>query len=227
MGGWRFVKHYSNDVAHVRQTRLRRYKWSFVILHCGTTTTFGARGRAHVARLPFQSLSQSDDRGSSSSYPNRRNHASYHGRTLGPPPGLTDGGQSTLTPDRYWRLLIDPRLTPPGHTAPQTVTAEAFLKLAHQVQALTGMIQAIIPHIPQLAQTTAPPQSEPQWPPANQGGSQEHSAAARPGLTEQNSPKTQSETPSIVPEKSIAPHLGEEHTPREPDTLSSDSTNSF
>ncbi|RZR74686.1 hypothetical protein BHM03_00041293 [Ensete ventricosum] len=34
-------------------------------------------------------------------------------------------------------------------------------------------------------------------------------------------------TPSIVPEKSTAPHLGEEHTPWEPDTLSSNSTNSF
>ncbi|RWW41125.1 hypothetical protein BHE74_00053408, partial [Ensete ventricosum] len=37
-------------------------------------------------------------------------------------------------------------------------------------------------------------------------------------------PKTRSEPPSIVPEKSIAPYLEEEHTPREPDTLSSDST---
>ncbi|RRT64455.1 hypothetical protein B296_00013167, partial [Ensete ventricosum] len=37
-------------------------------------------------------------------------------------------------------------------------------------------------------------------------------------------PKTRSEPPSIVPEKSIAPYLEEEHTPWEPDTLSLDST---
>ncbi|RZR99629.1 hypothetical protein BHM03_00029199 [Ensete ventricosum] len=44
---------------------------------------------------------------------------------------------------------------------------------------------------------------------------------------EQNPPKARPETPSIVPEKSTTPHLGEEHTSREPDTLSSDLTNSF
>ncbi|RRT79925.1 hypothetical protein B296_00007272 [Ensete ventricosum] len=33
-------------------------------------------------------------------------------------PGLTDAGQSTLTPDRYKRLLTDPGLTPSGHIAP-------------------------------------------------------------------------------------------------------------
>ncbi|RWW83450.1 hypothetical protein BHE74_00008038 [Ensete ventricosum] len=44
---------------------------------------------------------------------------------------------------------------------------------------------------------------------------------------EQNLPEARSETPSIISEKSTAPHLGEEHTPQELDTLSSDSTNSF
>ncbi|RZR71360.1 hypothetical protein BHM03_00004838 [Ensete ventricosum] len=83
-----------------------------------------------------------------------------------PQPRPTDGGQSTLTPDRYWRLFIDPGLTPPGHTS-QVVTAEAFLRLAHQVQALTRMIQVIIPYIPQLAQTTTPLRPEPQRPPTN------------------------------------------------------------
>ncbi|RRT49130.1 hypothetical protein B296_00024982 [Ensete ventricosum] len=83
-----------------------------------------------------------------------------------PQPRPVDGGQSTLTPDRYWRLFIDPGLTPLGYTS-QVVTAEAFLRLAHQVQALTRMIQVIIPYIPQLAQTTAPLRPEPQRPPTN------------------------------------------------------------
>ena len=34
------------------------------------------------------------------------------------------------------------------------VLAEAFLSLTHQVQALIGMMQTIIPLIPQLAQLT-------------------------------------------------------------------------
>ncbi|RRT38068.1 hypothetical protein B296_00052599 [Ensete ventricosum] len=109
----------------------------------------------------------------------------------------------------YWRLLTDPELTPLSYTAPQAITVEAILGLAHQVQALMGMIQAIIHHIPQLAQTTTPPQLEPQRPPTNQGRSWEHSASARPGPMEQNPPEARSKTPSIIPEKSTAPYLGE------------------
>ncbi|RRT43275.1 hypothetical protein B296_00024050 [Ensete ventricosum] len=44
---------------------------------------------------------------------------------------------------------------------------------------------------------------------------------------EPSPPETWSETPSIVPKKSAAPHLGIEHTSQDQDTLSSDSTNSF
>ncbi|RRT62588.1 hypothetical protein B296_00043322 [Ensete ventricosum] len=46
---------------------------------------------------------------------------------LAPHAWLTDTGQSTLTPDRYWRLLTDPGLTPPVHTSSQMVTAKALL----------------------------------------------------------------------------------------------------
>ncbi|RRT84412.1 hypothetical protein B296_00005720 [Ensete ventricosum] len=145
---------------------------------------------------------------------------------LPPQPWPADRGQSTLTPDRYWRLFTNPGLTPPGHTS-QVVIAEAFLGLAHQVQALTGMIQAIIPYISQLAQTTAPLRPEPQRPPTNQERSREHPAPARPGPTEPNPPETWSETPLIVPEKSTTPHPGIEHASQDPNTLSSDSTNSF
>ncbi|RWW60641.1 hypothetical protein BHE74_00032359 [Ensete ventricosum] len=64
------------------------------------------------------------------------------------------------TPNHYWRLFNDPRLTPPnpGRTppplslGPPIVMAEAFLGLAQQVRTLIGMIQAIVPYIPQLAQ---------------------------------------------------------------------------
>ncbi|RZS11563.1 hypothetical protein BHM03_00042901 [Ensete ventricosum] len=123
-----------------------------------------------------------------------------------PQSGITDGGQSALTPDRYWRLFTDPGLTPLVH-ASQVVTTEAFLGLAHQVQALTGMIQAIVPYIPQLAQATAPPRPEPQRGPTNQEGSREPPAPARPGPTEPSPPETRSETPSIL--RRVNEHLDE------------------
>ncbi|RZR71603.1 hypothetical protein BHM03_00006002 [Ensete ventricosum] len=64
------------------------------------------------------------------------------------------------TPNRYWRLLNDPGLAPPdprlspitSGLGPSGVTTEAFLNLTQQVRTLTGMIQAIVPYIPQLAQ---------------------------------------------------------------------------
>ncbi|RZS27462.1 hypothetical protein BHM03_00060936 [Ensete ventricosum] len=50
-------------------------------------------------------------------------------------------------------LLNDPRLTPPPPN-PRTpvVTPDAFQRLTNQVQAIAGMLQAIMPYIPQLAQ---------------------------------------------------------------------------
>ncbi|RZS10621.1 hypothetical protein BHM03_00041861 [Ensete ventricosum] len=64
------------------------------------------------------------------------------------------------TPNRYWRLFNDPGLAPPDPglspitpgLGPPVVTTEAFLGLSQQVRTLTGMIQAIVPYIPQLAQ---------------------------------------------------------------------------
>ncbi|RWW69170.1 hypothetical protein BHE74_00023256 [Ensete ventricosum] len=60
------------------------------------------------------------------------------------------------TPNCYWRLLNDPRFTPPApNRGPPAVSTEAFLDLTQQVQTLAGMMQAIVPYIPQLAQALA------------------------------------------------------------------------
>ncbi|RWV77878.1 hypothetical protein GW17_00061237 [Ensete ventricosum] len=108
------------------------------------------------------------------------------------------------------------------------VSAEVFLGLSHQVQALSGMMLAIIPHIPQLTQMLAPPQLEPQQLHTTLDGSREHAAPVRHGLAAQDlTQETRSEAPSLVPEKSATPHLEVEHSSREPDTLSSDSTESL
>ncbi|THU45729.1 hypothetical protein C4D60_Mb02t21060 [Musa balbisiana] len=53
----------------------------------------------------------------------------------------------TTTSERYWRIFNDPGLSSPDATSadPSLVPPEAFQDLAHRVQALTGMVQTIIP----------------------------------------------------------------------------------
>ncbi|RZS07736.1 hypothetical protein BHM03_00038639 [Ensete ventricosum] len=78
------------------------------------------------------------------------------------PPRVPTEEASTMIPtlNRYWRLFNDPGLAPldpilspimPG-LGPPGVTTKAFLGLTQQVRTLTGMIQSIVPYIPQLAQ---------------------------------------------------------------------------
>ncbi|RWV95509.1 hypothetical protein GW17_00041861 [Ensete ventricosum] len=69
------------------------------------------------------------------------------------------------TPNRFWRMMTDPGFpSPASNPAPLMVTAEAFLGLTSQVQALAGMMQTIISYLPQLvhsmAHQLAPPQTE-------------------------------------------------------------------
>ncbi|RRT56079.1 hypothetical protein B296_00004686 [Ensete ventricosum] len=73
------------------------------------------------------------------------------------------------TPNRFWRMMTDPGFpSPASNPAPLMVTAEAFLGLTSQVQALAGMVHTIISYLPQLvhsmvyqpAPPAAPPQTE-------------------------------------------------------------------
>ncbi|RRT51958.1 hypothetical protein B296_00021086 [Ensete ventricosum] len=66
------------------------------------------------------------------------------------------------TPNRFWRMMTDPGFpSPASNPASFVVTTEAFLGLTNQVQALAGMVQTIVPYLPQLIQSTtqqsAPP----------------------------------------------------------------------
>ncbi|RZR84189.1 hypothetical protein BHM03_00010955 [Ensete ventricosum] len=82
------------------------------------------------------------------------------------------------TPNHFWRMMTDPGFpSPASNPAPFVVTTEAFLGLTSQVQALAGMVQTIVSHLPQLVHSTAhqsvhptaPPQTESPVAP-NQGG---------------------------------------------------------
>ncbi|RRT67126.1 hypothetical protein B296_00004264 [Ensete ventricosum] len=71
------------------------------------------------------------------------------------------------TPNRFWRIMTDPRFSSPAsNPASFVVTAEAFLGLTSQVQALAGMVQTIVPYLPQLMNSAthqpAPPTTLPQ-----------------------------------------------------------------
>ncbi|RWW66883.1 hypothetical protein BHE74_00025722 [Ensete ventricosum] len=55
MGGWRLVKHYSDDVAHVRRTYLRRYK-------CPQTTAgLGGGQKGGTQTIPLHSITPTPD----------------------------------------------------------------------------------------------------------------------------------------------------------------------
>ncbi|RZR82623.1 hypothetical protein BHM03_00009075 [Ensete ventricosum] len=139
------------------------------------------------------------------------------------------------TPNRYWRLFNDlglappdPRLSPitPG-LGPPVVTTEAFLGLTQQVRMLTGMIQAIVPCIPQLAQA-----SMHQHPRVPRQMLQREAPQSRP---------SQGEHPSGAPHPPVEATIENPNTSvsqptncsrdvmrllPEPDVVSSDSTNS-
>ncbi|RRT73113.1 hypothetical protein B296_00012599 [Ensete ventricosum] len=70
------------------------------------------------------------------------------------------------TPNRFWRMMTDPGFpSPASNPTPFTVTAEAFLSLTSQVQALAGMVQTIVPYLPQLAHSMAHQSAPPATPP--------------------------------------------------------------
>ncbi|RZS22803.1 hypothetical protein BHM03_00055646 [Ensete ventricosum] len=140
------------------------------------------------------------------------------------------------TPNRYWRLFNDPGLAPPDPglspitpgLGPPVVTTEAFLGLTQQVRTLTGMIQAIVPYIPQLAQ--APTHQHPHVPLQTV---QQEAPQSRPSQGEHpgGAPRPPVEAAIENPNASVSQPLNRSRDvmrlPPEPDVVSSDSTNSM
>ncbi|RWW79602.1 hypothetical protein BHE74_00012097 [Ensete ventricosum] len=140
------------------------------------------------------------------------------------------------TPNRYWRLFNDPRLAPldPGLSpitsglGPPGVTTEAFLSLTQQVRTLTGMIQANVPYIPQLAQ--APMHQHPHIPrqtvqheaPQSRPSQGEHPR----GLAPHPPVEATIENPNALVSQPSNRSRDVMRLPLERDVVSSDSTNS-
>ncbi|RZS26562.1 hypothetical protein BHM03_00059916 [Ensete ventricosum] len=69
------------------------------------------------------------------------------------------------TPNRFWRMMTDSGFpSPASNPASFVVTPEAFLDLTTQVQALAGMVQTIVPYLPQLMHSTAHQSASPTAP---------------------------------------------------------------
>ncbi|RWW57855.1 hypothetical protein BHE74_00035325 [Ensete ventricosum] len=131
---------------------------------------------------------------------------------------------------QYWRLFNDSGVTPPPlNLGVSTITPEAFQGLTNQVQAIAGMLQAIIPYIPQLAQQSSsqphaaslsqvgamlPPEGQP---PVTQLADDQHRF---PSEFDHAPSGNAVRSPTSTPNASI-------HSLLDPDTLSSDSTDSL
>ncbi|RWV88212.1 hypothetical protein GW17_00049718 [Ensete ventricosum] len=133
------------------------------------------------------------------------------------------------TPNRFWRMMTDPGFpSPASNPAPFTVTAEAFLGLTSQVQALAGMVQTIIPYLPQLMHSTAHQSAPPAAPPQI-----ESPAAPNRGVP----PEVELPQPQVVEARAASPtpmparsqSRSYNPVPTEPDfdTLSTDTADSL
>ncbi|RWW40337.1 hypothetical protein BHE74_00054254, partial [Ensete ventricosum] len=116
--GARLVARTTDGMVKVQcyDTEAYRVYWVSAIF---LTNIFCARMRAHVARTPVWELG-----------------AEHHPKSNHPQP-TEEVTAAAPTPNRFWRMMTDPRFSSPtSNPAPFVVTAEAFLGLTSQVQAL-------------------------------------------------------------------------------------------
>ncbi|XP_064962889.1 uncharacterized protein LOC135611252 [Musa acuminata AAA Group] len=134
------------------------------------------------------------------------------------PPGPVTHGEGemlTSTPDRYWRLFNDLGMPPPLTTVdPPAALPEAFLALAKQVQGMMEIMQTVVPFIPEIRRLTdASADPAHRRPSAGQDATGETRDGA---IHHEGSPTRVSPAPSRAARRRP-----------EPDTVSSDSTDSF
>ncbi|RWW09042.1 hypothetical protein GW17_00027486 [Ensete ventricosum] len=141
------------------------------------------------------------------------------------------------TPNRFWRMMTDPGFpSPASNPAPFMVTAEAFLGLTSQVQALAGMVQTIISYLPQLVHSAAhqPAPLQTESPTAPSRGIPPVAEAPPPRVVEAPPPRVAEEPPPRVPvspaptpTRSQSRSYNPAPTELDLDTLSTDSTDSL
>ncbi|RWW40367.1 hypothetical protein BHE74_00054223 [Ensete ventricosum] len=145
------------------------------------------------------------------------------------PPSAEEAPAAMPTPNRFWRMMTDPGFpSPASNSAPPMVTTEAFLGLTSQVQALAGMVQTIIPYLPQLmhsaAHQSAPPRAE--SPLAPRRGIPPVAEVPPPRITEAPPPRVPA-SPTSTPTRSQSRSHNPAPTEPDLDILSADSTDSL
>ncbi|RRT84646.1 hypothetical protein B296_00011506 [Ensete ventricosum] len=121
-----------------------------------------------------------------------------------------------LTDTGFSPLVVNP--------GPLVVTGEAFLGLTHQVHALAGMVQTIVPYLPQLIQLITP-QPTPQPTPLRVESPAAPIREDQPDVEGQRRPTTEarSNSPVIIPTRSRCHSWDSAQASPDLDTLSSDS----
>ncbi|RZR84065.1 hypothetical protein BHM03_00010842 [Ensete ventricosum] len=136
---------------------------------------------------------------------------------------------AVLTPNHFLRMMTDPGFpSPASNPASFVVTAEAFLGLTSQVQALTGMVQTIVLYLPQLVHSTthqsAPPVAPPQTesPSAPNRGVPPEVELPQPQVVE-----VRAASPTPMPARSQSRSYNPIQTEPDLDTLSTDTADSL
>ncbi|RRT84981.1 hypothetical protein B296_00007369 [Ensete ventricosum] len=125
--------------------------------------------------------------------------------------------------------MIDPRFSPPvSNPAPFVVTAEAFLGLTNQVQALAGMVQTIVPYLPQLTQSVTPQLAPPAtFPQMGSPVAPNREIPLETEVLQRRATKTHAGSPTAAPARSRSRSCDPVQTNPNFDTLSSDSADSL
>ncbi|RZS14571.1 hypothetical protein BHM03_00046269 [Ensete ventricosum] len=150
--------------------------------------------------------------------------AEHHPEPDHPRP-IEEAAVAVPTPNRFWRMMTDPGFpSPASNPASFMVTTEAFLGLTSQVQALAGMVQTIVPYLPQLVHSTAhqsaPPQTE--SPAAPNRGVPPEAEPPQPQVAE-----ARAASPTLTPARSQSRSYNPVPTEPNFDTLSTDTANSL
>ncbi|RRT64595.1 hypothetical protein B296_00016281 [Ensete ventricosum] len=125
--------------------------------------------------------------------------------------------------------MTDPGFPPPAsNPAPFVVTAEAFLGLTNQVQALTSMVQTIVPYLPQLIQSVTPQLAPPTiFPQMESPMAPNRETQLKTEVLQRRAPEVYSGSPTTTPARSRSRSCDLVQVNPNLDSLSSDSVDSL
>ncbi|RZR84121.1 hypothetical protein BHM03_00010884 [Ensete ventricosum] len=145
------------------------------------------------------------------------------------PPQAEEVTTSGPTPNCFWRMMIDPGFPPPvSNPVPFFVMVEAFLGLTNQVQALAGMVQTIVPYLPQIIQSVTPQSAPLATPPQVESPvAPNREVQLETEVLQRQAAEVHADSPAAAPARSRSRSRDPVQASPDLDTLSSDSTDSL